>query len=1055
MMIYDAFISYRHTPLDMEFAKKVHAGLETYKVPKAVQKKTGKKKIRRVFRDQEELPIGSDLNDNIASALRESEFLIVICSPETPGSYWVTKEIETFIELHDRHHILAVLVDGEPDQSFPKLLLTDGDGNPVEPLAADVRGATASERNRKFKTELLRLAAPILGCTYDDLRQRHRERILRRNIMIGAVAAGIIAVAGTAFGIYNARVAGRMKKLADEKAVLAEEKSALAEDKTRLADEMTVLADEKSKLADEMSRLADEKTKLADEKTSLLEDLEVEFREKQKNQSRFYAEEAMMELQYGNREDAVLIAAEGLPSENNDRPFVAEAEYALAAALHAYDSGRAIEYDRLLEHDLNISLMNVDQSKRYLTTVDYGNTVYVWDCETWKLILKLPPVVKDNNYCAVVVDAFADAEGLSVAYEDSLVRYDFTGKETARIEFEKRLKKCLFSDAYDTAFCISTDRFAVVTLSDLTKRAEIVNEDPDVMNLSEHALSRNGRWFALGHYVNEAKPTSVLFMDMNDHSTVSVEVAREYILALNVTDKGNVAVVSTNQFFFNKIEALTLEVFRASDGELLYSYELPKNIRDLVGFRMCIDTHTYNGQGDIVITADTDAYVFDEESGELKKHLTLPESAVTLDVSEDSGIVWIGCGNGDILTVDTETGRIESDRTVSTDGKIDDLILMGSGVVVLRPLTSSLAVMKRHEAVDLEELTSLTKDLSGFAVAPSSEYYVLQEMGKLGTASFFNRDGDPIYSVEENRSTIATGFLGDRFVMAFYDQVFLIDPMNRKVERIAYAELGMKESYTKGSLSADGHILAMCGINGVAVIDLSQKRSVYKDLASGSKIGAIEVSGDNSKLLISKTGESLSITDLATGETVPMADDSLRQVGDCYPLSYLVTDSTGQYAAMACADGNVRIIALSLKEVVLTIPMKVNGTCFLGFTEGTGHIILQGDDYRVRIYRIADGVCLNSYDAPAKLSYMVTDDARIALCDNYTVMLVDSESFGLLAYVPDAVTYLAKDRKFILKRGRTVRSVGYKDYKELLTEAGRQFPGAKLSDEKKVTYNIE
>ena len=65
-MRYNAFISYRHSDLDMEFAKKIHTGLETYHVPGPVRKKTGKKKIERVFRDQEELPIGSDLNDNIS-----------------------------------------------------------------------------------------------------------------------------------------------------------------------------------------------------------------------------------------------------------------------------------------------------------------------------------------------------------------------------------------------------------------------------------------------------------------------------------------------------------------------------------------------------------------------------------------------------------------------------------------------------------------------------------------------------------------------------------------------------------------------------------------------------------------------------------------------------------------------------------------------------------------------------------------------------------------------------------------------------------------------------
>ena len=257
-MRYDAFISYRHSELDMEIAKKGHAGLETYKIPRAVRNKVGKKKMGRVFRDQEELPIGSDLDDNISGALQGAEYLIVICSPRTPESYWVCKEIETFIRMHDRNHILAVLIEGEPDESFPPQLLTDDDGNPVEPLAADVRGADRRERNKKFKTEILRLAAPIIGCTYDDLKQRHRERIIRRTIAIVSSAAAVIAIAGTAFGIYNARVAAKMKLLADEKAALADEKAALADEKTRLAEEISV-----------------------------------QYEGKLENQSRFYSEEAL------------------------------------------------------------------------------------------------------------------------------------------------------------------------------------------------------------------------------------------------------------------------------------------------------------------------------------------------------------------------------------------------------------------------------------------------------------------------------------------------------------------------------------------------------------------------------------------------------------------------------------------------------------------------------------------------------------------------------------------------------------------------------------------
>ncbi|MCR5640315.1 MAG: toll/interleukin-1 receptor domain-containing protein, partial [Lachnospiraceae bacterium] len=71
-MNYNAFISYRHSDLDMFVAKQVHKRLETFKVPRKVQKETGMKKIERVFRDQEELPIGSNLSDNISDALQNS-----------------------------------------------------------------------------------------------------------------------------------------------------------------------------------------------------------------------------------------------------------------------------------------------------------------------------------------------------------------------------------------------------------------------------------------------------------------------------------------------------------------------------------------------------------------------------------------------------------------------------------------------------------------------------------------------------------------------------------------------------------------------------------------------------------------------------------------------------------------------------------------------------------------------------------------------------------------------------------------------------------------------
>ena len=62
---YNAFISYKHAPLDSKIAARVQRKLEHFSVPPKIAKSCGKKKIERVFRDKDELPITSDLSETI------------------------------------------------------------------------------------------------------------------------------------------------------------------------------------------------------------------------------------------------------------------------------------------------------------------------------------------------------------------------------------------------------------------------------------------------------------------------------------------------------------------------------------------------------------------------------------------------------------------------------------------------------------------------------------------------------------------------------------------------------------------------------------------------------------------------------------------------------------------------------------------------------------------------------------------------------------------------------------------------------------------------------
>ena len=124
---YDAFISYRHAEKDTLIAAEIQKSLERFRIPQAIQKQTGKERFNRIFRDVEELPISSNLTEELTEALRLSQYLIVICSYKTSESDWVKREIDTFLELHDynKQLILTVLVEGEPDEVIPEILRHD------------------------------------------------------------------------------------------------------------------------------------------------------------------------------------------------------------------------------------------------------------------------------------------------------------------------------------------------------------------------------------------------------------------------------------------------------------------------------------------------------------------------------------------------------------------------------------------------------------------------------------------------------------------------------------------------------------------------------------------------------------------------------------------------------------------------------------------------------------------------------------------------------------------------------------------------------------------
>ncbi|HEX4303034.1 MAG TPA: toll/interleukin-1 receptor domain-containing protein [Rhizomicrobium sp.] len=215
---YKAFISYRHVPRDRKWARWLIEKLETYRAPRAIVRQGFPARIGHLYRDDDEVPASTNLSHQIEQALQASEYLIVVCSPDTPASRWVRQEIKYFRSIGRSDHILALLVEGEPAQSFPPELLhilrerVGADGETIvetvdeEPIAADVRARPDERASAIEHRALLRIAAGLMGVSFDDLAQRDRQRRRRRQRLWATIAAMLLVAViagGYAYWDYN------------------------------------------------------------------------------------------------------------------------------------------------------------------------------------------------------------------------------------------------------------------------------------------------------------------------------------------------------------------------------------------------------------------------------------------------------------------------------------------------------------------------------------------------------------------------------------------------------------------------------------------------------------------------------------------------------------------------------------------------------------------------------------------------------------------------------------------------------------------------------------
>ena len=458
---YSAFISYRHAKKDTGIAAYVQQSLEHFRVPGQIREKTGIKKISRIFRDKEELPITSSLSESIGEALDNSDFLIVICSVRTKESYWVSREIEYFLKSNSKDKVLTVLVDGEPKDVIPEILRVDReiyvrpDGTEYveeklrEPLSCDLRSGNMWAKHK----EILRLAASLLGCAYDELVMRDKQYKRKRlSAVIGAAGIAMLCAA-----LYMKWSSDRIRQ---------------------------------------------------------------NYLKSQENRSVYLSTQSRKLLEEGDRITAIQLAEAALPHDD-ERPLVPEAEYALAAALHVYTppgTSSLETFDTVLSFQADgvLNDYTISPDNRYLCAIDDYSRLYMWDAQTGEELFRLsrekdgtPGII--GNAEKVLFDPddnlilLTDTHVLSYRAADGSLLWDYelesgAGTSKMKLDFSKPILYLgyvvnpLAADDTNMLNCICLDTVS----GKETNRLSIELPENDFAICSDCALSSDRRYIALG-----------------------------------------------------------------------------------------------------------------------------------------------------------------------------------------------------------------------------------------------------------------------------------------------------------------------------------------------------------------------------------------------------------------------------------------------------------------------------------------------------------------------------------------------------------------------------
>ena len=1013
---YDAFISYCHEESSILAAEQIQIMLERYKIPKSIRNLSGKKRMGKVFYDRGELASSSDVEHHLKEALAHSEYLIVLLGPGVPDSPWVSREIELFLETHGKDKILTVLVEGEIENVFPEILRStekfaaserggfSSSVAPVEGLAADIRARSGKECKKKLKTEIYRLLAPMLGCSFDDLRQRQKEYRSRHivRIMSAAVAALCVIAGYTSWQAHQIHE-NYMSSLKKQSRYLAEISSQLLTSGDRIK----------------------------------------------------AIEVAMEALPEGENDDSRPLIPEAEAALND----------ALYSYQYVKPDGMTFSADRTLNLDAKVyAAEELNSDGTLYLTIDESGTVYVWNIDTGECIQKLNATffIEHGASGIIFYGSFVNENDIVLISESNVVRMnavtgaidwikEWTGETVSSVnsmiaalsedgeylavyDQYRRVEKN--SQNYTPVMIFSTDDGENLYTGSLSEKelpmssyhAEALTFSPDGSNI---ALAFHD-WYSedcqgATVVINWREDTKSFFLqkDIACSDVVFVDNTKIAVLGYHIDSIMEVREMMTDgaiQYY----DLASKETLWRRDITVLTSNLKAKGLQKLTA-------NLKNKSEELLLCwCNRNAWLLDLSNGELINSITSPSGIVGADKYNDNYLMF-GMENGSVSALSLSNSlyrELDTNVECDTDKWIYDSPL--KAFLLVSNENCSVAVLKRISDDGAEEL--LTENVVTLAYSFDNSYRILAVRNNIDDKYTYE---DYVYSIQSDElvmrvnSSATDVFEHDIFMSKQNPDVFYIveygklDGDNRSTQVSAYdisKNQQLWSSPIKGYddrmqcfVNADGQELLMICLDGEAAF-MNLANGTFETLISfedeNEEFGFIrqaDVSADGSfvLLLLSRERETddgeylkFAVCDL-NSECIVNLPAALQDYKPKSPdLNIISMCESENYAALYDKDANcIYVLDLENMEICSTILFNGSAQREIAFLNGSKHLLLWGDDGYLKLWDV-------------RRSCVLMEDAK--KLEDVRSIQVDEEGGAFAVYCANYTGYLATSSEMLL-----------------------------------------